>query len=113
MIGSAGDLRFIKGHHLIIKAAPLILQEFPDAVFVFVGADFTNGELQRHANETGFSDHFRFAGFRFDAVRFMSAIDVLVQPSLSEGLPRAILEAMSLSKPVIGSGVGGIPEIIQ
>lgn len=113
VIGSVGDLRFIKGHHLIIKAAPLILQEFPSTVFIFVGSDFTKGELHRLAQETGFGNHFHFVGFRFDSVRFISAMDVLLQPSLSEGLPRALLEAMSMSKPVIASSVGGIPEIIR
>ncbi|HJZ11171.1 MAG TPA: glycosyltransferase family 4 protein [Acidobacteriota bacterium] len=98
---------------MLLKAAPAILQKFPDAIFLLVGADLTNSRLPNLIRNSDVTSHFRLLGFRADAIRCISAMDIVVQPSLSEGLPRTLLEAMSLGKPVVASRVGGIPEIID
>jgi glycosyltransferase involved in cell wall biosynthesis len=112
LILSLGDLRLIKGHQYIVEAAPIILRRFPEAMFVFIGADRTGGALSGLAERLGLGRHVRFLGFHGDPRRYLRASDVVLQPSLSEGLPRAVLETLSLGKPLVASAVGGIPEVI-
>jgi len=112
IIGCVGNLRFIKGHQIVLEAIPAIVHKFPDALFYFVGSDFTGGRITSLAARLGVTRHVRFIGFQEDVRHYMKMFQVLLHPSFSEGLPRAILEAMSLEKPVIASSIGGIPESI-
>jgi glycosyltransferase involved in cell wall biosynthesis len=64
-------------------------------------------------DELGVSDRVHFLGWRDDIPAVMADSDIVVLTSLSEGMPRVIIEAMSLSKPVIASTVGGIPEVVR
>jgi len=110
---SLGNLRSIKGHPSIIEASRSILKEFPQAVFVMIGEDWTNGKIVSLAKRLNVIDQFRFIGFHDDPIRILRVANLLLHPSVSEGLPRAILEAMSIGLPVIASEVGGIPEVIE
>ena len=112
IIGCVGNVRFIKGHQVVLEAIPAIVSKFPEALFYFVGSDFTGGKMASIATKLGVTRHVRFIGFQEDVRHYMRMFQLLLHPSFSEGLPRAILEAMSLEKPVIASTVGGIPEII-
>jgi glycosyltransferase involved in cell wall biosynthesis len=69
--------------------------------------------LEKEASDIGMADRVKFLGFRDDVPSLLQAMDVFVLPSLSEGLPLSVLEALSLKKPVVASDVGGIPEIIE
>jgi glycosyltransferase involved in cell wall biosynthesis len=113
LVASLGNLRFKKGYHSIVESARVVLRRFPQVVFVLIGEDLTGGSLAALAEREGVAERFRFIGFREDPRPYLSAADVVLQPSLCEGLPRAILEAMSLGKPVVASSVGGIPEVIE
>lgn len=113
IIASVGNLRFIKGHRQVIEMASVVLQKFPHTVFLFVGADMSRGALPALAAESGFTDHFRFIGFCEDPWPYVHAADVIVVPSLSDELPRALLESMLAGKPVIASMVGGITEVVE
>src|SRR3989304_2224204 len=68
--------------------------------------------LENHAIEIGLGDVIRFTGWRTDAMQLLSVMDVLIHPSLSEGMPRAVLEAMALGKAVVATRVGCSREII-
>ena len=70
-------------------------------------------ELQKKTTEFNISHRLIFEGIRNNIPDILSAIDIFVLPSLSEGLGLALLEAMATGKPVIGSNVGGIPELIE
>lgn len=76
-----------------------------------------DGPLRREHEETvrimGLSEQVNFLGFRSDAKAIIAAADVFVLPSWTEGLPLVILEAMALSKPVVASCVGGVPQLIK
>jgi glycosyltransferase involved in cell wall biosynthesis len=71
------------------------------------------GHLKRHANLLGIANKVLFYGFREDASELIAEMDIFVLSSLHEGIPFALLEAMSFSKPVVCTEVGGIKEVIQ
>jgi glycosyltransferase involved in cell wall biosynthesis len=114
LIGNVGNLYPIKGQKFLLSAFAEICEFFPLAILVFVGR---GGEEEALRNLEGILNippgRVMFAGFRNDIENVMNAFDLYVQPSLSEGHPLAVLEAMSLGLPVIATAVGGVPEIIK
>lgn len=113
MVLTVGNLRHVKGHHLIVEAAPEILRKAPETVFVFVGEDLSAGAIPRLVEQSPCRSCFRLVGFEDEPLPYLAAADLVLQPSLAEGLPRVILEARSLGKPLLTTSVGGIPEIIE
>lgn len=111
-----GHLSDVKGYPTFLHAAARIAAQLPDCLFLALGGETTGpGPLERYerlARELGLSDRVRFLGFRSDVADVMRAADIIVLPSLSEGLPLVILEAMACAKPVVATPVGGIPEAL-
>ena len=68
--------------------------------------------MEERVAELGLTPHFRFLGFRSDAPRLIQAFDIVAVPSHIEPLGNATLEAMAAGVPVVGSRVGGIPEMV-
>lgn len=105
-----------KGVDILIKAAAMLLQKcggdtaFPRFLIAGDGPEFE--KLQQMPQQLDIDRHVEFLGFRADIYRWIRACDVVVLPSYSEGLGLSLLEAMALKKPVIGTSVGGIPEIV-
>jgi glycosyltransferase involved in cell wall biosynthesis len=97
-----------KGHKFLLEAALLV----PDALFVFAGDGPERTSLEELSARLGLKDRVRFLGHRDDMPALLARCDVCVLPSLSEGLPLAVLEAMAVAKPVIASAVGGVPEAV-
>lgn len=118
IITEVGRLGNDKGQHILIRAAPYVMEKFPDAVFMIVGEDlWKNGEYRRELEEMsadlGVKEKIIFTGYRSDIMDLMNASDLFVLPSVfTEGLPVVILEAMLAGKAVIASAVGGSPEIV-
>jgi glycosyltransferase involved in cell wall biosynthesis len=81
-------------------------------MFVFAGDGPERDALEREAARLGVLDSVCFLGVREDIPTLLASIDVLAMPSLSEGLPMALLEAMACGKAVIASAVGAIPQMI-
>jgi glycosyltransferase involved in cell wall biosynthesis/protein-tyrosine-phosphatase len=112
LIGTVGRLCPVKGQAHFLEAARRVLAAQPRAHFLIVG----DGELRNHltarAVGLGLDGHCRFTGARADVYDLISAMDVFVLPSLDEGTPMALLEAMALGVPVVASAVGGIPDVI-
>jgi len=113
LFGTVGRLTPVKGLEYFVEAARGILEHEADARFVIVGDGASRDTLVTRVRELGLTDRVRFLGFRHDAVRITGALDVFVMPSLHEGLPMALLEAMVLGKPIVASDVGGIPEVLH
>jgi len=113
VIGTVARLEVQKGHRYLIEAAPKIIDKFSDVVFVFAGDGTLRQELEEQVNELGLQEYFRFLGFRKDVKELLFAFDVFVLPSLFEGLPNVILEAMASGRPVVATAVDGTPEIIE
>ena len=112
LIGAVGRMVWQKGFEFLIKAAPAILQAFPGARFMIVGDGPLRGKLGALSEELRVKDNVIFAGFRSDIKDVLSAIDLLVVPSLLEGFPMVTLEAMAMAKPIIATKIDGITEQI-
>jgi glycosyltransferase involved in cell wall biosynthesis len=113
VVGMIARLVSYKGADFFLKAAQMVLKSYPDTVFVLVGEGPTKGALIKLANELNIASAVIFAGHREDMPEIYAALDLVVLPSLSEGLPMTILEAFAAGKPVIATRVGGIPTVIQ
>jgi glycosyltransferase involved in cell wall biosynthesis len=109
---SLGQLDSRKGHHVLVAAWPDVLRARPGARLVLVGDGPCRTDLESQARALGVTPSVTFAGFRAAPGAFVAACTMLVQPSLTEGMPNAVMEAMAAGKPVVASGVGGIPELV-
>jgi len=102
-----------KGHRFLIEALPGLLTEWPSLVCLFVGEGECQVSLRDLAREKGVEQSCRFAGVRNDVVDWYAAADVVVLPSLSEGFPFVVLEALAMARPVVATNVNGVPEVIR
>jgi glycosyltransferase involved in cell wall biosynthesis len=102
-----------KGHRALIAVIPAVLRRVPTASFVFVGHGPLEGLLRVQAQALGLGEQVSFSGGRDDVPELMAAADLFVLPSLFEGLPLAVLEAMAAGLPVVGTRAGGIPEVVR
>jgi len=109
---AVGRLSCQKGHAVLFDAVPDILRRFPKTVFVLVGDGPARQELARQAERMGIQRRVRFLGTRPDVFRLLAAADVFVMPSLSEGMPVALLEAMGMGLPLVASALDGIASVI-
>lgn len=112
LICSVGRMVWQKGFEFLINAIPEVIRVIPNAKFMFVGDGPLRGKLGALSEELGVRDRIVFAGFRNDINDILSAIDLLVVPSLLEGFPMIILEAMAIAKPIIATNIDGITEQI-
>lgn len=111
VVGTVGGLTPKKGHAFLVRAAREVVREVPDALFVIVGLPAQPGPVEEEIARLGMDRHVRLAGYQPDAARLMPAFDVFCLPSLFEGLPVSLLEAMALGLPSVATRVGGVPEV--
>jgi len=112
LVGSVGRFRPQKGFSDLLTAMVKVRQSLPTTRLLLVGDGELRGELEARARLLGLDDVVTFAGMRSDVPQVLTALDVLVLPSLWEGLPNAILEAMAAGRPVVATAVGGTPEVV-
>ncbi|VAW92008.1 hypothetical protein MNBD_GAMMA22-2531 [hydrothermal vent metagenome] len=108
-----GRLHPAKGHLDLIKAITELKSSHSDFHVFFVGEGELQQEIIEKCNENDISDYITLMGQRSDIPSILAKVDIFVMPSHWEGLPMALLEAMAMSKPVIASRVGGIPDVIS
>jgi glycosyltransferase involved in cell wall biosynthesis len=97
-----------KGHEYLLQAAAKV----PDATFVLAGDGPLRAVLEAQAREQGVAARCVFLGQRDDVPMLLAAADLFVLPSLFEGLPVSILEAMAAERPVVATAIGGTDEVI-
>jgi glycosyltransferase involved in cell wall biosynthesis len=97
-----------KGHAYLLAAAARV----PEATFVLAGDGPLRPELERLAAERNVADRCVFLGYRSDVSDLLAAADVFVLPSLFEGLPVSVLEAMAAERPVVATAIGGTDEAV-
>jgi protein-tyrosine-phosphatase len=116
LVGTAGRLELVKGHESLIRAAAYIADARPDVRLLLAGSGSREEGLRRLARALGVESLCLFVDpardDRFHVYDLIAALDVFALPSLSEGIPMALLEAMALGTSVVAAAVGGIPEIV-
>jgi glycosyltransferase involved in cell wall biosynthesis len=110
---SVGRLTEQKGHRYLLDAIPKVISKYPNQlVFIIAGEGYLSEKLEEKARDLNIDHVVNFLGSRSDIPDLLALADVFVMPSLSEGLPLALLEAMYVGLPVVASQVGGIKSII-
>jgi glycosyltransferase involved in cell wall biosynthesis len=112
VVGTVGSLNIVKGHIYFIEAAKEVLKSSPDTKFLIVGDGPLRKKLEEKTKKLKIERNVIFAGLIKDMPKIYSLIDVLVIPSLSEGMPMVLLEAMAAGKPVIATNVGSISKAL-
>jgi glycosyltransferase involved in cell wall biosynthesis len=113
LIGIVGRLAPIKNHDLFLQAAALVKAQVPDAHFVIVGDGETRTDVEAQVNALKLRDSTTFTGWQRDLLPLYSDLDVLVNSSISEGTPTPIIEALAAGCPVVATGVGGVPDMLD
>jgi glycosyltransferase involved in cell wall biosynthesis len=113
VIGFVGWLLPIKGPDYLLKAMDYIWPQKPETTLVMVGKGDLDVDLRGEALRKNINGKVKFLGWRQDIHELMPIFDMLVLPSLNEGMGRVLVEAMAAGKPVVASRVGGIPDLIE
>lgn len=103
----------MKGHDTLLEAWRSVSTAAPQALLLVAGDGAERPAMEALARRLGVADSVRFLGFRPDVPDLLAASDIFVLPSLSEGLPLSVLEAMAAGLPVVASDVGGVPEVVE
>ncbi|PZC45920.1 MAG: Glycosyltransferase involved in cell wall bisynthesis [Chloroflexi bacterium] len=134
IVGILGSVQKVKGHFVLADAAKIINKRFPNVTFMIVGGGAPDGyvdtlkgkikilfglpldnqeKLQRHLRKLKLEECFKTTGYQSDVAPYVGSMDILVAPSKKpEGCPRSLLEAMSMSVPVVVSDIGPSREIM-
>lgn len=112
-IGGIGRLTAQKNFQLLLEAAARLSAVRTDFFVVLAGTGPLEGVLRERTAELGLSGSVHFIGHLGDTTELYPALDLLVMPSLFEGLPMVLLEAMAMKTPVVASAVDGIEEVLR
>ena len=111
--GCAVRLEPQKGIAHLLDAFALVAPESPELHLAIAGAGSLRGPLETQACSLGLADRVHWLGWQDDVGHFLAALDLYVLPSLEEGLPLGVLEAMAAGVPVLATAVGGTPDVVQ
>ena len=112
VIGTVGRLGKEKGHIVFLQAIGIVKQHYPNIKALIIGEGDQKEELSKFVTKERMDETVCFCGFQKNVAEFYSLFDIFVLPSVTEGLPLVLLEAMYFKKPIVASKVGGIPEVI-
>ncbi|MFA7386485.1 MAG: glycosyltransferase, partial [Thiohalobacteraceae bacterium] len=112
VVGNIGRLSPEKDQELFLRAAAAYLPEDRDVSFVLIGIGPEEQRLRRLTDDLGIADRVVFAGYRSDMHSVYESLDLVVQSSVTEGMPNVVLEALLMRVPVVATGVGGTAEIL-
>ena len=113
LVGTVARLTPQKGLDYLLHALSMLRERFPDLYCLIVGDGPLRSELEALAEELGLTEHVRFCGLRRDVPAILQNLDLFILPSLFEGLPVALLEAMAAGRPVVATQVAGSSEVIE
>ncbi|WP_185267786.1 glycosyltransferase [Halopseudomonas xiamenensis] len=113
IVGCIGRLVPVKGHTTLIAAFAKLAASYPDVLIAIIGEGRSREELERLIAEHSLQKQVILLGAHHDALQYVRAFDVFAMPSLSEGLPLALLEALAGQRPVIGSDIPSLAPILE
>lgn len=113
ILGCIGRLVPIKGHIFLIEALSRIQKNYPDVQVAIIGEGRARQKLERAIDNYGLHGRVHLLGARENALQYVRAFNAFVMPSLDEGLPLALLEAMSGHLPVVGSDIDSLKSILE
>jgi glycosyltransferase involved in cell wall biosynthesis len=113
IIGLGARLTEEKGISFLLHAISAMLGKQPNLLLVVAGDGPLRRRLEDEAQQLGVASHVRFIGTRTDMPELMRLFDIFVLPSISEGLPMVLLEALAAGRPVVATNVGGISEVVR
>lgn len=112
LIVVVGTLKEQKGHRYLVEAVASLVSRYSDLRILFAGDGQLRSELQAQARSLGLDDHIHFLGNRSDVPALLAASDYFVLPSLWEGLPMALIEAMASGLPILATQVSGTKQVM-
>src|SRR4030042_3795671 len=113
VIGFIGRIVPAKGLEYLLNALPYLNEKFKSIKLLIVGEGSLVEELKERAKKNNIFNNILFTGRRRDIPEILASINIFVMPSIAEGFPNALLEAMAMGKPIVATEVGGIPEIVK
>jgi glycosyltransferase involved in cell wall biosynthesis len=113
LVGSVTRLHDSKGNSYLVEAAPKVIQQRPKTRFVVFGEGPLRPELEAQARALGLGDRFAFTGCARDVARVVSAFDVSAFPSLWEGTPLTVFEALAMGKPIVATDADGLVDVLS
>lgn len=113
LIGVIGRLSPEKGQMDFLKALLYVLKEITDVRALIIGDGPDRQALECFSVKNNLASSVIFAGYQTNMAEIYDALDLVVMPSLSEGMPNVALESLACSKPLIATAVGGVPEVIE
>jgi len=111
VIGCVGQLFKTKGHFYLLSAVKDLIADIPEIRVLLLGTG-DRALVEAMVDELGLQERVIFAGFRSDAAACMSAMDLVVHPSLSEAFCQVLIEAMATGTPLVSTDVGGAAEVV-
>jgi glycosyltransferase involved in cell wall biosynthesis len=113
LVGSVTRLHDSKGNDYLVDAARLVLEQRPRARFMVFGEGPLRGGLEAQVQRLGIADRFQFAGFARDVASVVSAFDISVFPSLWEGTPLTVFEALAMGKAIVATDADGLLDVLR
>jgi glycosyltransferase involved in cell wall biosynthesis len=111
-IGTVTRLMPAKGNSYLVDAAPLVLASHPSVRIFVIGEGELRAELEAQARALNLGDRMVFTGFTRDVAAALSALDLLVFPSLAEGTPLTMFEALAMGKPIVATDADGLVDVL-
>ena len=111
-IGTITRLMPSKGNQHFVNAVPVVLKRHPTARFFIVGEGELLGDLQAQAAALGLGATLVFNGFQRDVAAALSALDIVVFPSLWEGTPLTVFETLAMGKPIVATDADGLVDVL-
>ena len=112
-VGTITRLMPSKGNQHLIAAAPHVLQRHPAVRFFIVGEGELQADLETQAKALNLGDRLVFSGFMRDVAAALSALDIVVFPSLWEGTPLTVFETLAMGKPIVATDADGLLDVLM
>jgi len=113
VVGWVGRMTAVKNTDSVVQALRQLMERGIDAYAVLVGDGPDRDHLERYARDLGVIKRCLFLGYQEDVARFYDAMDVLLLPSINEGTPVSVIEALAAGRPAVATRVGGIPDVVR